>query len=247
MMELIDSSLLILGGIVLLSYTVQTLSGFGSTIIAVTLGSHLYPISFLLPVLVPLDLFLNTYLMVRHRRHIKKPVLFRQILPAMGLGLLVGMALFSVLEGDILKKVLGIFVVLLSSRELWIRLRRKGGPKPISTLRFNGFTAAAGVVHGIYASGGPLLIYALSRLNLSKASFRSTLAALWTILNLVLTVYYVASGKATSTSFSYIMLLFPLILAGIVIGEKLHTLIDEYTFTILVFVLLLGAGISIII
>ncbi|SHL29867.1 hypothetical protein SAMN02745216_04973 [Desulfatibacillum alkenivorans DSM 16219] len=245
MLESIEPSLFILAGIVLLSYTVQTFSGFGSTIIAVTLGSHLYPIPFLLPILVPLDLFLNAYLTTRHRRFIDKPVLLRRILPAMGAGLLIGMALFSLTEGVLLKKIFGVFVVLLSSRELWIRLRSRAKVRPLGVLGFNGFTAAAGVVHGIYASGGPFLIYALSRLNMPKASFRSTLAALWTILNLMLTVYYLVSGRVTDVTLTHNLLLLPMILLGIVIGEKLHAWINEYAFTILVFVLLLGAGASI--
>ena len=43
-----------------------------------------------------------------------------------------------------------------------------------------------------------------------------------------------------------IVILFPLIILGIIIGERLHSLIDEYACTILVFVLLLGAGLSIV-
>ncbi len=38
------------------------MSGFGSMILALTLGVHLYPIEVLLPVLVPLDLLVNLYI-----------------------------------------------------------------------------------------------------------------------------------------------------------------------------------------
>jgi len=48
--------------IVFFSYTTQAMSGFGSTILALTLGIHLYPIEVLLPVLVPLDMMVNLYL-----------------------------------------------------------------------------------------------------------------------------------------------------------------------------------------
>jgi hypothetical protein len=46
-----DGNLIWLSIIVLISYTTQAMSGFGSTILALTLGVHLYPINVLLPVL----------------------------------------------------------------------------------------------------------------------------------------------------------------------------------------------------
>jgi hypothetical protein len=56
-----DSNLIWLAVIVLISYSTQAMSGFGSTILALTLGVHLYPMGVLLPVLVALDLLVNLY------------------------------------------------------------------------------------------------------------------------------------------------------------------------------------------
>jgi hypothetical protein len=66
------------------------MSGFGSTILALTPGIHLYPIDGLLPVLVPLDMIVNRYIVARHYRRISRPHLFRSILPAMGIGVAAG-------------------------------------------------------------------------------------------------------------------------------------------------------------
>ena len=59
---IMDSNIVGLALIVLISYSIQAMSGFGSTILALTLGVHLYPIEVLLPVLVPLDLLVNLYI-----------------------------------------------------------------------------------------------------------------------------------------------------------------------------------------
>ena len=59
---IMDSNIVWLALIVLISYSIQAMSGFGSTILALTLGVHLYPIEVLLPVLVPLDLLVNLYI-----------------------------------------------------------------------------------------------------------------------------------------------------------------------------------------
>ena len=135
----------------------------------------------LLPVLVPLDMLVNLYLVARHSRHVNRPHLFRSILPPMGVGVLMGIIAFQYIEGDLLKTLFGLLVILLSTRELYRLLRKRHDPIALSKLAAKTCIVSAGIVHGIYASGGPLLIYAVSRLNLSKSEFRSTLAAVWLI------------------------------------------------------------------
>jgi hypothetical protein len=57
-----DSNLVWLALIVLISYSTQAMSGFGSTVLALTLGVHLSPMDVLLPVLVSLDRVVNLYI-----------------------------------------------------------------------------------------------------------------------------------------------------------------------------------------
>jgi hypothetical protein len=242
---IMENNLIWLALIVLISYTTQAMSGFGSTILALTLGIHLYPINVLLPALVPLDMIVNLYIVARHYRHINRPHLFRSILPAMGIGVAAGIVAFQYIEGDLLKKLFGVLVILLSIRELFRLLRNRQEKIILSNLKATGFVVAAGVVHGIYASGGPLLIYAVSKLNFSKSVFRSTLGAVWLIFSVILTASYVITGKLTAHSIKLILMLLPVILIGILLGEWLHHRIDEYRFKIFVFGVLLFAGLSI--
>jgi uncharacterized membrane protein YfcA len=243
--KLMDCNLLWLGLIVLVSYTTQAMSGFGSTIIALTLGVHLYPIEVLLPVLVPLDMVVNLYIATRYHRHINLSLLFRSIIPAMGIGLLAGIITFHLLQGIILKKIFGFLVIVLSIRELYRLFKNISDKKILSRIKSNCYILSAGIIHGIYASGGPLLIYALSRLDLSKSVFRSTLGAVWLIFSVFLTASYLISGTFTEDSFGFIAGLLPLIIIGIILGEWLHHYIDEYRFKIFIFAVLLFAGLSI--
>jgi uncharacterized membrane protein YfcA len=218
-----DSNLIWLALIVLISYTTQAMSGFGSTILALTLGIHLYPIEVLLPVLVPLDMLVNLYLVARHHRHLNRPFLFRSILPAMGIGVLAGILAFHFIQGLLLKKIFGLLVILLSLRELYRFLRKRLDQKALSRLRSTVYVTLAGLIHGIYASGGPLLIYAVSRLNLPKS----------------------VAGTFCAESLRFIAILLPVIVIGLLLGEWLHHHIDEYRFKIFVFAVLLVAGFSI--
>jgi uncharacterized membrane protein YfcA len=240
-----DGNLIWLTIIVLISYTTQAMSGFGSTILALTLGVHLYPIDVLLPVLVPLDMVVNLYLVTRHYRHISRPHLIRSILPAMGFGVLAGIIAFQYIEGDLLKKIFGSLVIVLSMRELYRLSRKRPDQFALSNLTAKACIVTAGIVHGIYASGGPLLIYAVSRLNLSKSVFRSTLGAVWLIFSVILSASYLVAGRFSALSIRFILILLPMILIGILIGEWLHHRIDENRFKIFVFGVLFFAGLSI--
>lgn len=244
-MEAMDGNLIWLAIIVLISFTTQAMSGFGSTILALTLGIHLYPIDVLLPVLVALDLVVNLYLVTRHHRHMDIPLLLRSILPAMGLGVIAGILAFQFIEGNLLKKIFGVLVILLATRELYRHLRQRHEPVVLSDSGAKACIAAAGIVHGIYASGGPLLIYAVSRLNLPKSVFRGTLAAVWFIFSVILTASYLMAGQISTDSMRFIFILLPLILIGILLGEWLHHRIDEARFKIFVFAVLFFAGLSI--
>jgi uncharacterized protein len=241
-----DIHFLWLAVIALVSYATQAMAGFGSTILALSLGVHLYPIDVLLPVLVPLDLIVNLYIVTRHHRHIDNSLLFRKILPAMGFGLVLGIIIFHLIQSAGLKKIFGLLVILLAGKELFRLLRHETPSKIFSNIKSNTYIAAAGLIHGIYATGGPLLIYALGKLNLAKSVFRSTLAAVWLIFSVVLTASYIFSGTFTISSLTYIAMLFPVIVIGIYLGERLHRHINADTFKIFVFAFLLLAGVSIV-
>jgi len=242
-----DVNLLLLTLIVFIAYTTQAMTGFGSVIISVTLGSHLYPIEFLLPTIVPVDLLVNIYIVGKYRKDVDRELLFRRILPLMGVGLLIGIGIFQFVHGELLKKTFGLLVTLLCGRELYGLLRSHGAAEALSRLKYAVSVLAAGITQGLFASGGPLVVYAVSRLNLQKGSFRSTLSALWLLTNSVLTLSYIATGRLGATNLRFWALLAPAIVIGTVIGERLHDRVNERLFRIVVFAILLVAGISIVI
>ena len=241
-----DSNLIWLAVIVLFSYTTQAMSGFGSTILALTLGVHFYPMGELLPVLVALDLLVNFYIVARHHQHIHRNLLYRKILPAMTIGIAAGLLVFQIFHGAVLEKIFGFLVACLSIREIYRIFSRTRDPNSLSGFQSTLYMTAAGFIHGIYASGGPLLIYAVGKQNITKSVFRSTLGAVWLILSVVLTGFYLFSGKLTAASVKLVIVLFPMIVVGIFLGEWLHHRIDEFRFKIFVFAVLLIAGFSII-
>jgi len=243
----VDINFIILAVITAASYFTLAFSGFGTVVITLTLGAHFYAIKTLLPVLVPLTVLANLYILVRHYQYVDKKTLFRQIVPFMGLGLLAGIFVFNFFHGDLLKVILGVLVVLLSIHELAKFFKTDSPGQPLSRIQSMATLISAGIVQGMYASGGPLLVYAINRLNLSKSVFRSTLSAVWLIMNTVLTASYLVSAKLTVETCQFSMMLLPSMVLGLAVGEFLHRRIDEKAFRFCVSLLLLFAGMSVII
>ena len=238
----------ILLAVVLLANVVEAVTGFGSTIIAVTICANFYPIDFLVPVLVPANLLMSGYIVGRHWRHISARILFGVILPFVGLGAAGGLYMFNVLGTDKLKLVFGVFVLVFSTFQLvrHVRMKEGEGPAPLDRVQSGLWLFGGGVMQGMYASGGPMVVYYASRVFHDKGTFRATLSCLWLIVNICMSVSYYFTGKMTPATLRTSALVLPCILLGIVIGELVHRWIPERTFRIVVYALLIVAGAALV-
>ena len=247
---------------------IEAALGFGSTIIALALGANLYPLTFLVPTLVPLRVLLSLYLTVRYRKEIDGGVLWRRIVPLTLVGLPVGLVAFSLLQSDALKVAFGLFVVALALLELvkagnpapaqvavvaetaagpeTTRIK-KAQPEEMPLDRAAMWLIGGGIMQGLYASGGPMVAYYASRTLAGKGTFRSTLSALWAALNIVMTLSYAATGRLSRRTVVGSLLLVPLVIAGIGAGEWLHGRVNERVFRAMVFAMLLVAGVSLVV
>ncbi|MFZ5478404.1 MAG: TSUP family transporter, partial [Myxococcota bacterium] len=102
---------------------------------------------------------------------------------------------------------------------------------------------AAGVVHGAFGTGGPLVVMALAGLGLDKRVFRGTLSALWALLAVGLLASYALAGALTRESFVTSLMLAPALAVGLLLGQRVHARLDPARFRAAVDVLLLLAGV----
>jgi uncharacterized protein len=248
-MDFLEPKFALLALFLFISNVVEAATGFGATIIALTLAVHFFPIDFLVPVIVPLNLLVSLYIAIRYRDGIKYHTLFTRIVPLAGIGLPLGIALFNLVDAERLKIFFGIFVLCFATLELIriLRADRKEKLNPLTTAATSFWLILGGIVHGLYASGGPMVVYYASRNLDGKHQFRSTLSALWAILSLLLAISHLATGKATAVTYSSAGLLLPVVIAGVIFGELLHSKLPERTFRILVFSILIFSGASIIV
>jgi len=240
------AALLPLAALVAVAYGVQSASGFGAGLILVTLGMHLIELPTLLALILPLSVAQTGWITARHWRAIDRTVLARRVLPLMGVGTAAGYLISTRVGGSSgVKQAMGALVILLASREIWRLYRRTPpaqGGRAVSMVSI----FAAGVVHGIYATGGPLLIYGLGREGLDRARFRATITSVWLLLNIVLVTTFAIEGRYTPAVRTQLAVLFPGIVVGIFAGERVFARLDERTFQWGVYGLLLLAGVPLL-
>lgn len=102
---------------------------------------------------------------------------------------------------------------------------------------------AAGVIHGMFVSGGALLVIYASTALKEKEEFRATMAMLWVTIGCYLTGNQIRAGHFNShVIFLCVAGIVPLF-AGIFIGTKLVKKIKQETFLKLTYVLLIVSGV----
>lgn len=224
-----------------LAFAVEASIGFGATVVAVTLGALLMPIDVLLPAFVPVNMALSATLFMRHRQHVRWDILGRRVLPWMVLGLPVGMMAFSRFGDAGLRRTFGVLVVALSAVEL-VRIARNTASTALSPAMERMALVAGGVVHGAFATGGPLAVFVSGRVLENKSEFRATLSVLWLMLNVLLVSSYAFGGRIGIPSLSLGLLLVPSLFVGLTVGEWAHHRIPLRAFRVGVFALLLAIG-----
>lgn len=168
----------------------------------------------------------------------------RLILVASLPSLLVGYALLEWLadtRSDLLKIALGL-VIMLSSLQLAIR--PAGLAKPSSDANFVGFGVISGLMSGLFATGGPPLVYLLFRQPLSHARIRETLVTAFGTAQAVRLVVVVASGNLPSLSPVALALAIPTVMLMTYAARRWPPSLSQRTMRRSVFVLLFLSGLS---
>ncbi|MBM4342101.1 MAG: TSUP family transporter [Deltaproteobacteria bacterium] len=230
--------------VVALAFAAEALTGFGGTVITVTLGAQFLPLDALLPLYVPVNLLLSLWISVRDRGHVSQALLTRTMLPAIGAGMVVGLVVYRVAPpGPWLVLAYAVLVAVLAALEL-VRGSSAKAPSPVA--HWAGLVGG-GVVHGLYGSGGPLIVWATSRQLQDKSALRATLSALWLVLGTVLVAQYASLGQLDGRTLRGSAALLPCLVLGKWIGHSAHQRIAPEPFRRLLHWLLLGAALSLLV
>ncbi len=234
----LDPGLLVILGVIALSaFATEGAIGFGGTVLAASIGAQVVPLELLLPAFVPLNIVMSSWLLSRGLPVVTWRMLAVEVAPAVGVGTAIGLLLFHLPAKEYFAFGFGVFVVGLAT----LQLVRPAG-NPLTRIVRWILLGLGGVAHGLFGTGGPMIVYVVRRRLPDKRAFRSTLAVLWLVLNFALLANYASAGLYTSLTAKTFGVLALTIVPGLLIGDRVHRKLDAEKFERVVWLVLLLAG-----
>jgi uncharacterized membrane protein YfcA len=205
--------------VIIVAYTVFGLSGFGSTVISVPILAHWLPISFLVPLMVLLDMTSASFLGGRDRQHVAGSEL-KRIIPVMFVGFVVGTTALVKVPDEYLRPALAIFTMAIGLNSILNpRLHKMISPWWCLPTGIIG-----GAVATVFGAGGPIYATYLSGRLKDKTEIRATMSALISISAFTRAVVYAVAGLLLHAAiFVGGLMLAPFVIIGLKLGNRIHT------------------------
>jgi len=204
--------------VIVVGYTVFGLSGFGSTVISVPILAHFLPVSYLVPLMVILDMTSATLMGARGREQVAVAEL-KRILPFMFMGFVVGATALVKVPDDYLRPALAVFTIAIGLNSI-LNPRVRGGISPWWCIPTG---IVGGAVATVFGAGGPLYATYLSGRLQDKTEIRSTMSALISISAFTRAIVYAIAGLLLHMAILVGGLaLAPFVFIGLTIGHRIH-------------------------
>ncbi len=223
-------------GIFFIAYTIQAITGFAGNIIAMPAGMATVGMTESVAMLNATGVIGCGLIAIQNWKDINWREL-AVMLVVMTPFMFVGIWLDTVLPLGVLSKIYGAIVVVVGVRGLVLK-KQRFMPKWLLAV----LLVLAGLIQGMFVSGGAILaIYALQRLE-DKNEFRATLSCIWMVLNFVYAALQFAQGNFTSDCLVMVAIAIPLLLVATWLGNKLQKRISQESFVKVTYVLLSVIG-----
>lgn len=158
-------------------------------------------------------------------------------------GMFAGIQICRIVKSEnILLTIYGIIIVVVALKNLCIHTEKK-----LPDLILWIVLILAGIIHGMFVSGGALLVIYATQVLKEKEEFRATVAPVWVVLNFFLMVTQFRSGLVGTADIRLICIsILPLLIATW-LGKKLVCKVSQKVFLNLTYILLLISGVSLIV
>jgi uncharacterized membrane protein YfcA len=228
--------------VILTAYVIFGISGFGSTIIAVPLLAHLYPIKFVIPMVVTLDCIGAISMGLRLRADVDRGELV-PLLPFLAVGLLIGALLLLRLPAELLLGGLGVIVVgygllYASGRQPRVRVGRWAAP-PVGIF--------AGTTSSMFGVGGPIYVMYLTARGSTPEQIRATVPVIFIFTTIARIAIFFAAGLFTLEVLYTAAALLPVMVLGMWLGHHLHLSLTREQLVRIIGALLVASGTSLVI
>jgi len=158
-------------------------------------------------------------------------------------GMFAGIQICQIVESEeVLLTMYGIVIVAVALKNLCIHSQKQLPPVMLGIILL-----LAGIIHGMFVSGGALLVIYATQVLKDKEEFRATVAPIWVVLNTCLMFTQVRNGLVEPADIRLILISIVPLFAATWIGKKLVKRVSQKVFLNLTYALLLISGISLIV
>ena len=233
--------------VVFIANIFQGITGFAGTVLAMPASLFLVGYGVAKPILNVFGFLSGIYVFAGNRKHVETHILTK-ILCIMGAGVIGGIVIKSMVDihARWLYIVLGIFVCMVACYGVFAG-KRETAEVPSNGLLDGGLLLIAGLIHGIFVCGGPLVITYLTKNLPDKTKFRATISTVWIVFNGVIMISDIFAGAFTLPVLLQLCIATPFLFGGMYVGSKLVQKMDQSFFMKLTYVLLLLSGLSLLI
>lgn len=218
------------------AFTLNAITGFAGGIITMPVGIATLGIHNSIAVMNVLGFCASAFIVISGFKHINwKEV--RKITLTMVVFLILGIWLINNVPLDFLLRIYGIFIILVGLKNL---IQKEQRYLPNWALWI--VLALAGLIQGMFVSGGAcLVIYAMQKFQ-DKDEFRASISMVWAILNFAYALYYFIIGNFTPVVFETCAICIPLLIIATLIGNAIAKRISQKGFAKFTNILLLIVG-----
>jgi uncharacterized protein len=226
----------------LIAEIIGTMAGFGSSTIFLPLALLFVDFKTAIILVAIFHLFGNLSRIIFFRQGFDRRIILQFGVPSILFSLL-GAFLIGVLPQQVIKLILGIFLIATSTSFL-VKPELK---VPANTSTFVAGGSATGFITALVGTGGALRATLLQGFSIEKVKYIATAATIALATDVTRIPVYISQGFLTDKYYLYLPILFGIALTGSFIGRKLVKRIDQEKFRKMVLIAIILVSIKFII
>lgn len=211
--------LLIIG--IFVGFFIQTLIGFAGALIALPFLLIVMPLPTAIAYLSIFYFISTPYYIYKERKNIDKQLL-KKLATSSLVGVVAGIILLVYAKPLLLKKALGVFIILFVLNNLRPKIDLQMGSK---MKYFFGFLG--GFFSGVFSTGGPLYVMIVKNATPDVRTFRATMFGVLGLVTLVRLPALAIGGILTVNQLYNAMYVIPFFVFSIFLGKKVYTRLNE--------------------
>ena len=232
---------LILSVGIFVGFYVQTVIGFAGSLVALPILLFNMELPDAIAYISVFYLFSSVFLITKEWRNIDRKIIL-QLAIASIIGVVVGIAVLTYAKPIILKRGLGIFILLYVAYALFDKRKIKLNKTGVAS-----FGVIAGFFSGIFSSGGPLYVMCVENTVKDMKAFRATMIGVLGLVTIARVPALAVSGILNFGHLKMTLIVFPIFLLAQFLGKRTFMKLDERLFKRSLMLLLCISGVVMVI